>query len=328
MPEFRRGHAADEQSSRGSGSFKPWAPVIRWKDDGEEKYIVPIVPYDDTVRVDLHEFIPVGQREDGSKIFEFFISRRDRGIGESSDLLEDKFDFGPKDRRLGVFLELEPVMGKGRNGKPRPESFVVKTDTYERRIFDEDGEDTGETEEVTNPVVGVVSQAPGNFWTHFRSHDQAEGPIEDYAFKVRRVGDDKDTTYSVNPYEDQEIDYTGLLENVDAITYLREEADDIKREIANLDPKKAACLIGEVLLTKRLNELADGDRYNEILGGLEEIENKYPKSKRDKKPKGEKKSSRPARNTKSAPKEDSGESSGEGERMSAFKRIREAQESK
>lgn len=285
MPDFRRGIAAikeAQESSRGGGDFKPWVPKIEWK-DGDEKYVLFLTGIEETPLVELHEWIPVGEGEkgDGTKFqrFEWFISRTDPAIGEDSDPLTEKGS-DPKQRNVGIAVELEPIMTTVK-GRPRPKGFEVKTHEFERSVRDDDGEATDEKETVVAPVIGVVTQSPHNFFGYLGSFNETEAPVEETAFKVIRRGGDKNTAYDFTPYLDQDIDLTNLIEFVDGITYLNESMDEISEAVAELETDEAAHLIALALLDARLDELADGERYDELTGDIEKIEPKYGKKKKE-----------------------------------------------
>lgn len=288
--DFKRGVAAIEEAAKNSGKkFSPFAPQITWK-DGDEKYILFLTTIDDAATVLLHEWIDCGEKTFGegkkAKTFTdwgFFISRKDPAIGEDSDPLTEKGS-NPKRRILAAAVELEPIMSEGAGGRARPKGFTVKTEEYTRKT--DDGDET-----VVAPVVGVVTQASKNFFKLLVSHTESEGPIEDTAFKVRRIGGDSETAYAFTPYFDQPIDLTDLMAEIDGVSYLESDEDtwaEVEAALEADDEKDQAMAIGAVLLNTRLNELADGEAYTEKTAHITEIENKYEKGDK-------KKQDRPAR---------------------------------
>lgn len=290
--EFRRGVAAIEEAAKNTGKkFSPFAPQITWK-DGDEKYIRFLTPIDEAASVLLHEWIDCGVKTIGDKEFTdwgFFISRKDPAIGEDVDPLTEK-GANPKKRILAVAVELEPIMAESGAGRARPKGFTVKTQEYTRKTDDGD-------EDVTAPVIGVITQASKNFFKLLVSHSESEGPIEDTAFKVRRIGHDSETAYNFTPYFDQPIDMTNLIEYIDGVSYLTDDDDTWEEveaaiEAGEDDDDSKALNIGAVLLNVRLNELADEETYNEKTSHIEEIENKYGS---DNKKKGGEKKDRPVR---------------------------------
>lgn len=340
MPDFRRGIAAiqESESSSKGGDFRPWVPQIKW-DDGDEKYVL-FFNFEEAPTVALHEWIPVGEGEkaDGTKFkrYEWFIDRTDPGIGEDEDPLTEKGS-SPKERTVAVAVELEPIMTTVR-GRPRPKGFEVKTVEFDRKIRDDEGKATDETESVTAPVIGIVTQAPSNFFGYLASFNETDGPVDETPFKVKRRGGDKNTAYDFSHFMDQEVDLTNLIEFVDGITYLNDEMDDLSEAIEDLDAVEAASLIAAALLNARLEELSDPERYEELTGHIEEVESKYGK----KKGKGDDKakSSRPKRSSQrtkaksngakaedetpeeSAEEESSGDSDEEDERMKKFNELK------
>lgn len=276
MPDFRRGTAAIQAANESSGGFQPFAPSIRWTEDKEEKYVLFLTPIEEVPLVELHEFIPIGEGEKGDgtsfQKYGFYISRKDQAIGEDYDLLEDRNGFKPKQRNLAVAVELEPVM-KTVSGRQRPKGFEVKTREFDRRIDPED--ENSDKETVLAPVVGVTIQSPFNFFGYLASFHEGTAPVEETPFKVQRRGKTKDTTYDFVHYLDQAVDLSALIENVDGISYLNEQMDEIIEKIDNLDDAEAGRVIADYLLDARLEELADGERYEEEILPLEDLKPKY-----------------------------------------------------
>ncbi len=280
---FARGTAAIEEAAKNTGKkFSPFTPQIQWK-GGDEKYIAFLTDIEDAASVLLHEWIDCGVKKMGDKEFPdygFFISRKDPAIGEDVDPLTDKGS-NPKKRILAVAVELEPVMSETGGAHKRPKGFTIKTQEYTRKTDDGD-------EEVTAPVIGVVTQASKNFFKLLVSHAESEGPIQDTAFKIRRIGNDGDTTYAFTPYFDQPVDLSELIANIDGVSYLESDEDtwaEIEACFEVEDEKDQAMGIAAVLLNKRLNELADEDLYHEKTDHIEKIESKYgdDNSKKEKK---------------------------------------------
>jgi hypothetical protein len=288
MPEFRKGSAAiEEDKDRGGGNFQPFLPQVKWS-DGEEKFILVLTPIEETIGVDLHEWIKVGSWPSGKDRYESFISRKDEGIGEDYDDIEDRLDRLPRRRTLGVAVELEPVMGD-RKGRQVPVGFTIKTETF-----------TKQDEEVEAPLVGLLVQASKNFFGYLNSYDNSKGPVTETVFQVLRDGDDGDTRYDFMPYEDMDVDFSPLFDNLVNVGYLGEEdAESLLDEIEkNYDEEghDAASLVGVTLLNKRIEELADENRYKEFIEPIEELpRGKYDKLASETKAKREKRQARPER---------------------------------
>lgn len=271
MPDFRRGTGAitqAQESNKKGGSFTPFAPTIIWPQHQDEKYIVFLNPAEEIPTVEYHEWIVTGTRANGKPNYESFLSRKDPAIGESADDIEDRLGQKARLRTIAVAVELEPTFELVK-GRQRPTGFRVKTDTYDRKT--DDG-----TVEVTYPVVGLVVQSPLNFFGWVGSFNETTAPIEETPLHVVRRGKDKNTAYDFTPYIDQTVDFTPLVEHVSGINYLRDEIEGVVTAIEALDTaEEAAQYIGGLILEKRLDELADPDRYERLIGPIEQLENKW-----------------------------------------------------
>lgn len=294
-----RGADAIAAAGKSGGKFRAFTPQIQWK-DGDEKYILFLNPVEEMPVLSIHEWIDCGVKEYGDKSFTdwgFFLSRKDPVLGEDSDPLTEKGST-PRKRVLAVAVELEPVMADTGRGRARPTGFTVKTETYTRKTDDGD-------EEVTTPVIGVITQAQKNFFNIVTSHDESDGPITEYPLKVKRVGGGDGTAYSFTPYFDQDIDLTGLVEHVEGVSYLSRDEDtwgELEPVLAAAeDNEEAAHLIAVALLEKRINELADLALYNEKTSGIERVESRFGND--DKKSP----AARPARKTQRAKSNGDGE---------------------
>lgn len=286
--DFRRGASAiaDAQSARkSSGKIRPFAPQVFWPSADDAKYILFLNSMDSIPTVKLISFIPTKVKGRDEPVYEQVIARTDPAIGESTDQMVDDWDGIPRDTCISVAVEIEPVM-KESKGRQRPSGFRVATTTYERRIRDEEGELTDEIEEVESPRVGFVTQSPHNFYNILSSYDANEAPIEETPVKVTRIGERTATTYSVDGYPEQDIDLSSLIDLIDGVSYLGDDLEDLLKDIDGAEDIEAAHIIGEYLLDKRLAELADEDRYNEILSGITESLDKWG-NKKSSKPKKE-----------------------------------------
>jgi hypothetical protein len=317
MPDFRRGPAAIEKAQEAAkgGNYRPFVPEIKWdKANGEnEKYILFLNNIDDIPTVSLHTFVPVGvgQKSNGEAYtkYETFISRNDPGIGEDIDPLTQKGSV-PAETEIGVAVELEPIMQTVK-GRARPKGFKVKTHEYDRKT------DEG-TETITAPVVGIISQKASNFYGFFKSYAESDGPIETQAFGVRRRNFDKNTTYDFQDFLEADIDLSGLIQNIEGVSYLKKHMEDLKAELHNADSdEEAAAVIGATLLEARLDELADNDRYKELTSHIEKITPKFGKKDDDKKERPARQSQRPE-----SPSNDEDEPTSK-DRQDKFAKIRE-----
>lgn len=293
FPGLRAGHEAIEQSARSSqgGNFRPFAPFLRWSEEDEEKLVLFLNEIGKAPILTLHEFVPVGtgERADGSEYqkYETFVSRRDPIIGEDTDELEDRFKWPPNEKVLAVAVELEAEY-KTVNGRKRPKGFKVKTEQFERRIRDEDGDLTDDTETVTAPVVGIVTQKSSNFFQYLSDYDQNEGEVSATPFKITRKGEGTDTSYNFIPYHGHDVDLSGLVENVNGISYLGDDREDFiaKVEAAEVAAEVEAQRIGDKILETRVVELIDKERYNALVSPLDPDEVKPRWGNEDKKGKG------------------------------------------
>ena len=281
MPKYqpRRGLGAIEQAAnrKGGSKFKGFAPEIRWRDDGEKKYILVLSNFEDddpnaVCSIDLHEFIPVGTGEKANgetyTRYESFASRKDPISGsESYDDLEDRLGNKPRTRCIGVALELEPEFEVVK-GRKRPIGFSVKTDTFTRKT-------DGGTDEVGQPAIGLIIQSAFPVCSPLGSLDESQGPLSELPIEVTRRGKDVNSRYDFVPYMDLPVDLSNLFENLDGITYIGDELEGVKSDIIAKGDIEAAQLVGQILVDKRLSELSDKDRYEELVTPIEHIEQRF-----------------------------------------------------
>jgi hypothetical protein len=300
---FRAGRAEleDAATRKSSGSFS-FVPRIRWREDAETKYILVLTSIEEVIRVQLHEWIPVGkgERADGETYtrWEDFISRKDPAIGEDYDELSERLERDAKDRFVGIAVELEPEVETGNNNRKRVTGFTVKTKDYTKK-----GENDGDDDvEMTQPELGLIIESQKTFWGPMGSIDSSQGPLSELPLEVIRRGKDQHTRYDSIPFMDVPVDLSPIIDHLDGISYLNDEMDDVvnKIEAADGDMLAAAQVVADVMLSKRLNELADGQRYEELVSPLK-LED-MPKPFGKKKPAAKKKD-RPARATRRQAKE-------------------------
>jgi hypothetical protein len=164
---------------------------------------------------------------------------------------------------MAAAVELEPIVEKI-NGRDRPVAFSVKTMTYTRMLDEGD-------EEVTVPVLGIITQSKINFFGWFASFEETNStPIEEVPYQITRRGEDQNTSYDIVPFMGLPIDYTNLLEYAPNILYFRGE----EWELSGSNQEKALGL-GELFLDKRIEELADKERYDALVGPIEFIEDRW-----------------------------------------------------
>lgn len=292
MPKFqpRRGLAAIEKAAapKGGGGSRSFVPEIKLRADGETKYLLVLTPIDEVATLLYHEWIPVGKGEKANgetyNRYEAFLSRKDPMLGEDYDEIEDRLDTRPKERCYGVVVELEPVLETVR-GRQRPKGFTVKTEDYTRR--GEDGEKT-----VTQPVMGLMIQSAALVWSPLGSLDESQGPLEVLPLQMTRRGTDRNTRYDFVPFVDIPVDLSPIIEHFDGLSFLSDVKDDVEAAIAAADDEiKAAQAVASFLYDKRLEELADKDRYDELVGPITEIPKKFGSDKKG----GSKPAARPER---------------------------------
>lgn len=304
MPDFRRGAQAiaDAQAkAKSSGSFQPFAPQIFWTDpakneEDSKKYVLFLNPMLDIPTVEYIGYIPQQRKKgNGEKFtsYESVIARTDPAIGESSDPMVDEWDAQPRDTSLAVAVLLEPVLEE-RNGRKRAVGFEVATTSFERRVRDDEGELTEETEEVEAPVIGFVAQSPHNFFNLITSFDADTAPIESCPLLIKRL-DTKTYAVEGEAFIDMDVDLEGLVACIDNLSYLGDDVDDLLDAIDGQDDKDAALTIGAFLLDKRLEELCDEERYNKLLDGITETLNKFGSKGGGGKSKGSSRKERPQR---------------------------------
>ena len=278
MPgEIARGRAgiqAAQEAAKSGGSFKPYLPSIFWKDDKEEHYILFLNEVDEMPTFDMVQFI-----EDENGHYQEVVAKTDQFFGDRSDAFVEDWDATIVKRTLGIAVELEPVIEVVK-GRKRPTGFEVKTTEYKKKVVDDDGNVTDEEEEVVAPVVGYVVQSPNNFYNHVENYDANEAPINETPVKITRLGKDKHTSYALQGYDDQPVDLTNLLEYIEGVSYLKDDADDLIEKIADASDQEAAGIIGRVLLDKKIEELLDEDRYGELLEGVTESLDKFGNKKK------------------------------------------------
>lgn len=295
--EFRRGLAAiEEAASRKSGGNFSFVPRLRWREDGESKYVLVLTPIEEVATLLLHEWIPVGtgERNDGETYTKWddFLSRKDPALGEDYDELEERLERDAKQRAMGVVVELEPVWEEV-DGRKKVVSLTVATSDYTRKDDDEEVD-------MTQPNLALVTESGVTLWGAIGAVDQARGPLSDIPIEIIRRGTDKHTQYSVLPIE-VPVDLSPVVDHLDGLSYLNDEMEDIiaKIDATDGDMLAAAQVVADALLSKRLNELADGDRYEELVSPLklEDMPKKFGKGGKKGAKKPAAKKERPARKT-------------------------------
>lgn len=268
MAEIRRGKAAIQEvvdsKGEGGGPFRKWIPAIFWKEADEERYLLILNEIENIPTFEMIGFIKTEQG-----FTQETVARTDPYFGEGSDPFVTQWDAKPRQTSLAVAVELEPTV-EVRNGRKKPTGFEVKTVEYNRTILDDEGNPTDEKEEVTAPAIGVIAQSPYNFFNEVSSFDATEAPIQTTPIKIKKVGKGTATSYSITGYEDQDLDLTNLIEYWENINYISDDVEALTEAIDGLDPLDAAHLIGDLILDKRIDEVLDEERYDELFEGVHE----------------------------------------------------------
>lgn len=214
MPNFRKGGAAilhNPAPTGGASDGTPRPQFIQWAQE-EKKYIQFITPLEDIPRVKMHQFIITGAREDGSLIYNDFVSRRDAGIdGEDGyDPIWTRFDLVPRDRCVAAAAALEPI----RNSEGKISGWNIATKTTRK----------GET----IPEIGLIIQHPANFFSWLATFESDTGAsIENSIFSVTRRGEKISTRYEFIKTDMPAMDlsdYGDVIPNIDEyLTYLADE---------------------------------------------------------------------------------------------------------
>jgi len=254
MAQFRKGAEAIEQAAQRQSSGK-FMPVFKFE-AGETKYVQFLMPIEEIPTVLMHQFIIVGQREDGTPKYERFISRRDPALDGSDgyDDLTDRFGLSPTNRSIALALEVEPVYAGGSGKRKVIDGF----DLAERQFTGKDG-DT-----VTVPAFGLIIESPRIFFTDLAVNAEMGKAIEETVWAVKRTGKSTDTAYT---FIDTGVDALDVEEELEAFS-----------ESFDFDDY--------------LDMLSDEDRMRELVG---ELPDDAKVSMFDKKKGGAKQEDKPAR---------------------------------
>ncbi len=262
----------NEVIERGQATtFRPFLPQIYWKGSGDEKFILILNRLDDIMRVEFHPYLETDNR--GLSI----IARTDPGIGERYDPIQQEWGYAPRLTDLMIAVELEPFFeSRTVNGRTRESvgGFTVITKTYERRVRNDDGELTDETEEFEIPAIGYIAQSPYNFGNQLNAYENNDNPIHLTPFKITQVGTQSTKQYNLQGYPDAEYDLSNLFALINNTSFVQnpEELDELlygDAEEHNIEDVEAAALtIGNYILDLKLAELSDPDIYDETLKAI------------------------------------------------------------
>lgn len=289
MPTFnrdalRKGAAAIDaalEARKKGGERRSFLPNFYWKNDKDYRYLMFLNPLDEIGQVDFHPYIDC---DDG--VPHMAIARTDATVGgAAADPIQERWGYKPRLMNLAIAVELEPVIEMvGKYAKPV--GFEVKTNEFERSVRDDEGNTTDEKERVEAPVVGLVVGSPYTLFAQLRSFDATEAQIHTTPVKITRLGKDS-VTYSITGYDSlppEALDLSGLFDNIENLSYITEPDALISAIEAADDQETATVAVGDYLLYKRLEELADEDNYNAILNKITKPA-KFQEQKAEEKPK-------------------------------------------
>lgn len=183
------------------------------------KYVQFLTPMSDVITVLMHQFIITGHRQDGSEIYNSFISRRDPALDgpDGYDPLIDRFGCNPTNRCIALAVELEPKFKK-EGGRSTIDSFDISYRQFTSA--------NGDEKEVPN--VGLIIQSPHIFFSQLAGLDELK-PIEKFVWAIKRQGKGTDTSYvftDVSPALDLGDSLNEFLDEFDFDAYL----DDLASE--------------------------------------------------------------------------------------------------
>lgn len=194
MPNFRKGAQVIVQSGQTGGESSKRPNFINWESD-EKKYLQFITPLEEIPTVLMHQFIITGERDNGSYIYNDFVSRKDPAFdGEDGyDPIWDRFEVQPRLKSVALAAVLQPVR---KNGKISGWEVASK-----QRRDDE------------IPDIGLIVQTPSNFFRWLTTFaDDTGNAIEDCVFSITRRGEKISTRYDFIKTEHPAIDLSKYSE--------------------------------------------------------------------------------------------------------------------
>lgn len=143
---------------------------LKWEDQ-ETKFVRFLTDISMLYVLNLHDWYPGA---DGKR--KTFVCRK--VVGESCDICERDADAKPRELGFGVAVVREPV----RDDSGKIVDFKDKTKEVDGKV---------------RPIVGIVRQAPTNFWIYVQNTENRRGSIRGYDLEIQRQGDDTKTLYMV-----------------------------------------------------------------------------------------------------------------------------------
>lgn len=193
----RKGLESVAESAERGGNFSGSGPrrYFKWATN-EEKTLRFLTDGDDIVMANVHEYV---QCHDGSR--KSFVCRQE--YDAECELCNSPDEKTQKRREIayGVAIWREPAK---KDGQP-----YFKTKTEEVEV-----EEDGKKIKKVVPWVGIVQQAPRNFWSWFWAVYQSKGTLRDREYTVRRVGTGKETDYQGIPEDKSELDFSKFEEYI------------------------------------------------------------------------------------------------------------------
>lgn len=209
--------SVERSKKRSSGDFER-VPLnfFKWEDK-ETKFVRFLTDADDVYILWTHEYVACHDNRHRT-----FICRKEEG--EQCELCDNNV----KRRELGygVAVLREEV---------REEGKVKGYKDYIEEFEDEDGNPG------VRPYVGIVRQAPGNFWTYIQGVFERRGSLRDYDLEITRKGAQMDTIYMVfncDPVEIPEMDkrYEKYTPDLGAILEAQVSAEYYARHLHGENP--------------------------------------------------------------------------------------------
>ena len=189
MP-FRRGIDKVQESAERGSAFGGGRRYFKW-DPGETKIIRFLLEGDEIVLTALHEFV---QCVDNTK--RSFVCRRE--IGEECELCTNP-DVKRREVAYSIAVWREAVKTEGKT--------VFRTKTEEIEV-----DENGKKVKKVVPWVGILQQAPRNFWSWFWSAYDREGTLLNRDYSITRNGQGMETTYAPYNENEQEFDVAKVAE--------------------------------------------------------------------------------------------------------------------
>lgn len=210
-----------------SGGDRTPTNFFKWSDK-ETKAVRFLTDGDDIFVLQIHDWTLCKDGKHRS-----FVCRKE--VGEHCELCDNKV--ASRELGWGVAVLREPVYEEA-DGRRRQTGYKDYTEEYE----------TEQGEKKIRPYVGVIRQAPGNFWTYVQAVYEKKGSLRTQDLEIMRKGDDKNTSYIVFPgdpvveieniderYAKYVPDLAAMLEGMASDEYYKAHLHGIRKERSNED---------------------------------------------------------------------------------------------